>query len=314
MEYSNFIGYLLSVSFRLLKKRIDKVLAPYDLTAPQWGVLSRLYEEDKLTLVDISAKLQSDPSTIKLIIDKLEKKRLVKRKTNKKDKRVSNICLTEEGRLLEKPLKNLIIIEIEYALKNFSNDEIKILKKLLKKMIINLTKGESNMPLIKDYKLELFPPPCFPGAVHWSAKVDINGDLTDFLPYLNGYFEKNTYNPNAKTLVCSFDNHKVAIRPKEIKIGNLIDKNEGEKIAKQVIELINELWEKKDELTPNYEKKEPPKVIDIYKILPKTNCKKCNHPSCFVFATKLSQGDEDIESCPELNLREKELLKQLFFG
>ncbi len=74
MSYNNFLGYLLSVSFRLLKKRIETVLAPYNLTAPQWGVLSRLFEKDGLTLVEISQKLYSDPSTIKLIIDKLEKK------------------------------------------------------------------------------------------------------------------------------------------------------------------------------------------------------------------------------------------------
>ena len=68
MSYSEFLGYLLSVSFRMLKKKIESVLAPYNLTAPQWGVLSRLYENDGLTLVEIAERLYSDASTIKLII------------------------------------------------------------------------------------------------------------------------------------------------------------------------------------------------------------------------------------------------------
>ena len=79
MNYSEFLGYLLSVSFRTLKKKIEEALYPYNLTAPQWGVLSRLYENDGLTLGEISKKLSSDPSTIKLIVDKLEKKKLIKR-------------------------------------------------------------------------------------------------------------------------------------------------------------------------------------------------------------------------------------------
>ncbi len=313
MSYSDFLGYLLSVSFRMLKKKIEVALSPYGLTAPQWGVLSRLYEKDGFTLVEISEKLYSDASTIKLIIDKLEKKGLVKRVINENDKRSSKIFLTDDAKILEKPLKELIIKVLNDCLKNFSKEEEKIFKNMLKKLIKNLTGGEE-MSLIKDYKLELFPPPCLPGSVYWSARLKIDSNLEKLLPYLNGYLEKRIYNPQAKTIVFNFENHKVSVRPNEIKIGNIPDRESGEKIAKKVVQFLNEVWENREKITPDYEKKEPPKVVDIYKLLPKTNCKKCNYPTCFVFATKLSQGEAEIYECPELDENQRKDLEKLFWG
>ena len=32
------------------------------------------------------------------------------------------------------------------------------------------------------------------------------------------------------------------------------------------------------------------KALDIYKHLPKTNCKKCGYPTCLAFAMKLAVG------------------------
>jgi acetyl-CoA decarbonylase/synthase complex subunit gamma len=42
-------------------------------------------------------------------------------------------------------------------------------------------------------------------------------------------------------------------------------------------------------------------AMDIYKLLPKTNCKKCGEPSCMAFATKLQNKEIDIDKCPILN-------------
>ncbi|WP_017981029.1 acetyl-CoA decarbonylase/synthase complex subunit gamma [Methanocaldococcus villosus] len=42
-------------------------------------------------------------------------------------------------------------------------------------------------------------------------------------------------------------------------------------------------------------------AMDIYKLLPKTNCKKCGYPSCMAFATKLLEREANIDQCPILN-------------
>jgi acetyl-CoA decarbonylase/synthase complex subunit gamma len=39
--------------------------------------------------------------------------------------------------------------------------------------------------------------------------------------------------------------------------------------------------------------------IEIFKLLPKTNFKKCGFPTCLAFAMKVAQGQAEIEQCPE---------------
>ena len=43
------------------------------------------------------------------------------------------------------------------------------------------------------------------------------------------------------------------------------------------------------------------KALDIYKLLPKTNCKECGDPTCLTFAMKLASGKGDLEKCPYLD-------------
>jgi len=50
--------------------------------------------------------------------------------------------------------------------------------------------------------------------------------------------------------------------------------------------------------------------IEIFKLLPKTNCKKCGFPTCLAFAMKVAQGQADIEKCPEATEEVKAKLKE----
>jgi len=43
------------------------------------------------------------------------------------------------------------------------------------------------------------------------------------------------------------------------------------------------------------------KALDIYKLLPKKNCKECGDPTCLTFAMKLAGGKVDVELCPYLS-------------
>ncbi len=49
--------------------------------------------------------------------------------------------------------------------------------------------------------------------------------------------------------------------------------------------------------------------IEIFKLLPKTNCKKCGFPTCLAFAMKVAQGQAKIEDCPEASEEIKSKLR-----
>ncbi len=40
--------------------------------------------------------------------------------------------------------------------------------------------------------------------------------------------------------------------------------------------------------------------LEVYNLLPKTNCKECGYPSCIAFATNLLLGKNKLEDCPPL--------------
>jgi acetyl-CoA decarbonylase/synthase complex subunit gamma len=51
--------------------------------------------------------------------------------------------------------------------------------------------------------------------------------------------------------------------------------------------------------------------MEIYRLLPKTNCAKCGEASCMAFATKLSDKETDLELCTQLAADEMEKLENL---
>src|SRR5664280_209859 len=51
--------------------------------------------------------------------------------------------------------------------------------------------------------------------------------------------------------------------------------------------------------------------MEIYRLLPKTNCAKCGEASCMAFATKLSDKETDLELCTQLAADELEKLENL---
>ena len=51
------------------------------------------------------------------------------------------------------------------------------------------------------------------------------------------------------------------------------------------------------------------KALEIYKMLPKKNCKECGYPTCLTFAMKLAAGKADADACPYLDEATKQLLR-----
>jgi len=48
--------------------------------------------------------------------------------------------------------------------------------------------------------------------------------------------------------------------------------------------------------------------LEIFKLLPKTNCKKCGMPTCLAFAMQLAQKRAKLEDCPDVSEEAKQIL------
>lgn len=52
-------------------------------------------------------------------------------------------------------------------------------------------------------------------------------------------------------------------------------------------------------------------AMDIYRLLPQTNCAKCGEASCMAFATKLSDKEADVTMCTEMTDKQMEKLQEV---
>ncbi|MGA7876177.1 MAG: MarR family transcriptional regulator [Desulfoferrobacter sp.] len=137
-DYSKYLGFLMGVAFRGLKKKADQALAPFHLTAQQWGVLARLYEEDGLAVGEIANRMQTEVPTVTRIVDLLEGKGFVSKKPSMKDRRSVQVFLTQKGMAIEAALRDKITKVIEIALKGFETHEVDRLKRDLSRITKNL--------------------------------------------------------------------------------------------------------------------------------------------------------------------------------
>jgi ArsR family metal-binding transcriptional regulator len=80
----------------------------------------------------------------------------------------------------------------------------------------------------------------------------------------------------------------------------LKEEAEADKILQWLKEEINRTWEKRNEITPKYERMKKPQVFEILKLLPKTNRGECGLPTCTVFAAQVAEGGRSPENCPPL--------------
>lgn len=100
------IGFLLSKAYQrawaLFKEEFDS----FEITPPQFGLLSFLWQQDGLTQVELSEISQIDRTTIGGLIDRLEKAGLVERHPHPQDRRKHLIRLTPKGKEMQAPLSN----------------------------------------------------------------------------------------------------------------------------------------------------------------------------------------------------------------
>jgi DNA-binding MarR family transcriptional regulator len=84
---------------RQMTSEFEEQLAELDLTAPQAQLLRQL--DEPLPMVGAAERLHCDPSNITGIVDRLERRGLVKRNATPGDRRVKELELTAEGRRLK---------------------------------------------------------------------------------------------------------------------------------------------------------------------------------------------------------------------
>ncbi|MBM3133518.1 MAG: hypothetical protein FJZ95_10895 [Chloroflexi bacterium] len=159
-------------------------------------------------------------------------------------------------------------------------------------------------PLIQRYTMNLATPECSPGSEWYRAFIALENDIAGVLPYLNAALKgRLDYNHKAGILLWeSEDRKRYAFRPHEIAIAPIFSREEAQTLTDSIVGTINDVWDRRGEIKPNLEgKKALPNVLDILRLLPRTNCKECGSPTCMAFAAVLRSDSAQLSRCPYLS-------------
>ncbi|MBN1974982.1 MAG: MarR family transcriptional regulator [Sedimentisphaerales bacterium] len=132
----------LPISIGEISKKVhrltDACCVKYNITAKQFVLLLLLAEEDGITQQELVKRAASDPNTIRAMLLLLEKNGMVKRDQHINDGRKHHITITQKGRhAYENALRDSEPIR-KQMYESFSNDELKILKTFLARLIKSL--------------------------------------------------------------------------------------------------------------------------------------------------------------------------------
>ena len=123
------------------------------------------------------------------------------------------------------------------------------------------------------------------------------GEVLPFLATLPGII---AWNPEALTLTFRRPHGFMTLYNDKVYITQVVDTNEGLVLFAALKDAINTVWEKRAELLAVTTIKNAPRHLDIWRVLPQTNCGQCGESTCLAFAVTLIQHTHTLVECPIL--------------
>jgi ArsR family metal-binding transcriptional regulator len=164
--------------------------------------------------------------------------------------------------------------------------------------------------LLKSYSKRVFRAECNPHFESLHCIATLDQDVSEALPYLNSELGGYEYLSDPPAVIFRNRGRLITVQGREIAINALQDETEAEKILDLLKREINRCWEERDRITPSTLGAPRVQIIEILKLLPRTNCKECGEPTCMVLASKMAEGICGAEACPALNEPARERLNK----
>lgn len=139
--------------------------------------------------------------------------------------------------------------------------------------------------------------PCLaqPGKVIIIGQPDRS--LAEVIPYLATLPGVIAYNPETLTLTFRRPHGFMSLYPEKVYITQVADNQAGLDLLAALVEAINATWEGRAELAAVTASRRAPGWLDIWTLLPQTNCKLCGEATCMAFAAALIQHLQEITEC-----------------
>jgi ArsR family metal-binding transcriptional regulator len=125
--------------------------------------------------------------------------------------------------------------------------------------------------------------------------------LDGVLPLINAVLPNViAYDPMAGVMTLRRQPGLITFYPRKVMITQVAGVAEGLELLAAVRDLVNRVWERRDEIQPKTEGRRVPRPLDIFELLPRSNCGACGEATCMAFAFGLLEARHRPEECASL--------------
>ena len=155
----------------------------------------------------------------------------------------------------------------------------------------------------------MFFGPCMADETRIRLIAHLAGDLTAVLPYVNSTMPQACFNAGPCTLTFMDGQRMITLYPRRVAIGKADDLVDGWRTLEKIRVLVNRTWARRGAIVPSYVLRSKPPALEIYKRLPRTNCRTCGEQTCMAFAVSLWQGRTSPSQCRPVFSEEQAALR-----
>jgi DNA-binding MarR family transcriptional regulator len=138
------VGYLIKRAQTVLHDAMLDALSSFDLTVTQFAVLTALDDEPGLSNADLARRAFVTPQSMHAVVQELERRRLVVRRTHPQHQRVLQAALTEAGRRTLRSAANAVNTVEERMLSGLSEPAASKLANALSSCIDSLAEASAS--------------------------------------------------------------------------------------------------------------------------------------------------------------------------
>ncbi len=143
----------------------------------------------------------------------------------------------------------------------------------------------------------MFFGPCMADEKRIRLTARLAADPAPAFPYLNATMPHASFNAGPGTLSYMDGHRMVTLSAQRIAIGKADDLVDGWRTLESIRLLVNRTWARRANIAPLFELRAKPPALEIYKRLPRTNCKACGEDTCMAFAARLWRGSAHLSQC-----------------
>ena len=139
--------------------------------------------------------------------------------------------------------------------------------------------------------------PCVADPTRIRVIAHLSGDLSEVFPYLNAEMREASYNLHGPTFTFMDGYRMISVYPRRIAVAKADEIVDAWRTLEMIRLRANDVWTRRGEIEPSYEMREKPPALEIFKRLPRTNCRACGEKTCLAFALRVWSGESAASRC-----------------